>query len=143
MAGISAADLDMIIVGTISGDTPMPACAVHVQQKLGAGNVPELRHLRGLRGLPLWDLHRRPVHPRNGPGEYVLVIGVELLSRVLNWKDRTTCVLFGDGAGGGGAGARARRRGPRRRRGILSTRSTPTARWPRRWSSPGAAPASR
>src|SRR4051812_36859091 len=39
-AGLRAADLDMIIVGTISGDVPMPACAVYVQQKLGAGNVP-------------------------------------------------------------------------------------------------------
>src|SRR5277367_1865124 len=73
-AGLNVADLDMIIVGTISGDTPMPACAAC------AGFV---------YGLTIADQFIA-----TGKAGCVLVIGVELLSRLLNWEDRTTCVLF-------------------------------------------------
>ncbi|WP_437594048.1 beta-ketoacyl-ACP synthase III [Sorangium sp. So ce1000] len=97
-AGLSAADLDMIIVGTISGDMPMPSCAVYVQQKLGATDIPAFDISAACAGF-VYGLTIADQFIANGVARHVLVIGVELLSRILNWKDRTTCVLFGDGAG--------------------------------------------
>lgn len=98
MAGIPASKLSMIIVGTISPDTPMPACAVRVQQKLGAGHCPSFDLSAACAGF-LYGISIADQFIRSGQAGYVLVIGVELLSRILNWKDRSTCVLFGDGAG--------------------------------------------
>src|SRR5262245_32703963 len=97
-AGLNVADLDMIIVGTISGDTPMPACAVHVQQKLGADEIPAFDISAACAGF-VYGLTIADQFIATGAANCVLVIGVELLSRILNWQDRTTCVLFGDGAG--------------------------------------------
>ncbi len=97
-AGISADELDMIIVGTISGDMPMPACAAFVQQKLGAKTCPSFDLSAACAGF-LYGLTIGERFIRAGGVRYVLVIGVELLSRLLNWEDRKTCVLFGDGAG--------------------------------------------
>jgi 3-oxoacyl-[acyl-carrier-protein] synthase III len=97
-AGLTAADLDMIIVGTISGDSPMPACAVHVQQKLGASEIPAFDISAACAGF-LYGLTIADQFVTTGAARRVLVIGVELLSRLMNWTDRTTCVLFGDGAG--------------------------------------------
>ena len=97
-AGLNAADLDMIIVGTISGDSPMPACAAHVQQKIGAKHCPSFDLSAACAGF-VYGLSIADKFVRTGAAKYVLVVGVELLSRILNWEDRTTCVLFGDGAG--------------------------------------------
>ena len=97
-AGLNVADLDMIIVGTISPDTPMPACAVHVQQKLGADEIPAFDISAACAGF-VYGLTIADQFIGTGAARCVLVIGVELLSRILNWSDRTTCVLFGDGAG--------------------------------------------
>jgi 3-oxoacyl-[acyl-carrier-protein] synthase-3 len=97
-AGLNAADLDMIIVGTISGDTPMPACAVHVQQKIGAEEIPAFDISAACAGF-LYGVTIADQFIATGAANCVLVVGVELLSRILNWQDRTTCVLFGDGAG--------------------------------------------
>jgi 3-oxoacyl-[acyl-carrier-protein] synthase-3 len=116
MANLTAADLDMIIVGTISGDLPMPACAVFVQKKLGAGPIPSFDVSAACAGF-LYGLSIADQFIRTGMMKNVLVVGVELLSRILNWKDRTTCVLFGDGAGAVVLG-RAEGDG----RGVLSTR---------------------
>jgi 3-oxoacyl-[acyl-carrier-protein] synthase-3 len=114
-AGLNVADLDMIIVGTISGDTPMPACAVHVQHKLGADEIPAFDISAACAGF-VYGMTIADQFIGTGAARCVLVIGVELLSRILNWKDRTTCVLFGDGAG-------AVVLGPAKDdRGILSTR---------------------
>jgi 3-oxoacyl-[acyl-carrier-protein] synthase-3 len=121
MAGLKAEDLSMIIVGTISGDTPMPACAVHVQQKIGARNIPAFDISAACAGF-LFGLSIADQFLRTGQMEYVLVIGVELLSRVLNWNDRTTCVLFGDGAGAAIIGRRVPDANDEKPRGILSTR---------------------
>jgi 3-oxoacyl-[acyl-carrier-protein] synthase III len=115
-AGRRAADLDMIIVGTISGDSPMPACAVHVQQKLGAEGIPSFDISAACAGF-VYGITIADQFIATGAARYVLVIGVELLSRILNWEDRTTCVLFGDGAGAAVLGP-AEGDG----RGILSTR---------------------
>jgi 3-oxoacyl-[acyl-carrier-protein] synthase III len=115
-AGLNVADLDMIIVGTISGDSPMPACAVHVQQKLGAEQIPSFDISAACAGF-VYGLTIADQFIATGKAACVLVIGVELLSRLLNWGDRTTCVLFGDGAGAVVLGP-AKGDG----RGILSTR---------------------
>jgi 3-oxoacyl-[acyl-carrier-protein] synthase III len=115
-AGLNVADLDMIIVGTISGDTPMPACAVHVQQKLGADEIPSFDISAACAGF-VYGLTIADQFIANGTANCVLVIGVELLSRIMNWQDRTTCVLFGDGAGAVILGP-AKQDG----RGVLSTR---------------------
>jgi 3-oxoacyl-[acyl-carrier-protein] synthase-3 len=115
-AGLNVADLDMIIVGTISGDTPMPACAVHVQQKLGADEIPAFDISAACAGF-IYGITIADQFIATGKLGCVLVIGVELLSRLLNWKDRTTCVLFGDGAGAVVLGP-AKGDG----RGILSTK---------------------
>jgi 3-oxoacyl-[acyl-carrier-protein] synthase III len=115
-AGISAAELDMIIVGTISGDSPLPACAVHVQRKLGAEGIPSFDISAACAGF-VYGLTIADQFIATGAARHVLVIGVELLSRVLNWHDRTTCVLFGDGAGAVVVGP-ATGDG----RGVLSTR---------------------
>ncbi|MCC6903686.1 MAG: ketoacyl-ACP synthase III [Polyangiaceae bacterium] len=97
-AGLTPADLDMIIVGTISADMPLPACAAFVQQKLGCPGIPAFDVAAACAGF-VYAMSIGDQFIRSGAHRNVLVIGVELLSRVLNWKDRATCVLFGDGAG--------------------------------------------
>lgn len=97
-AGLRAADLDMIIVATISGDCPMPACAAFLQKKLGASQIPSFDVAAACAGF-LYGVSIGDQFVRTGALKRVLVVGVELLSRILNWQDRTTCVLFGDGAG--------------------------------------------
>jgi 3-oxoacyl-[acyl-carrier-protein] synthase-3 len=97
-AGLSATDLDMIVVGTISADMPLPACAAFVQQKLGCPGIPAFDVAAACAGF-VYALSIGDQFIRSGAHQRVLVIGVELLSRVLNWNDRATCVLFGDGAG--------------------------------------------
>jgi 3-oxoacyl-[acyl-carrier-protein] synthase-3 len=118
-AGLGASDLDMIIVGTITGDSPMPATAVRVQQKIGAENIPAFDISAACAGF-LYGLSIGDQFIRTGQMQRILVVGVELLSRVLNWSDRTTCVLFGDGAGAVVLGpARQEREAPS---GVISTK---------------------
>ena len=120
-AELKATDLDMILVGTVTPDMPMPATAVYVQQKLGAGACPAMDLSAACAGF-LFGLSIADQYIRSGAMKNILVIGVELLSRVVNWEDRTTCVLFGDGAGavilGRADGAVARGKP----RGLLSTK---------------------
>jgi 3-oxoacyl-[acyl-carrier-protein] synthase III len=97
-AGVQASDLDMIIVGTISPDHPMPACAAYLQRKLGVSQIPSFDVSAACAGF-LYGLSIADQFVRTGALKRVLVVGVEVLSRILNWKDRATCVLFGDGAG--------------------------------------------
>jgi 3-oxoacyl-[acyl-carrier-protein] synthase-3 len=115
-AGIGAQDLDMIIVGTVTGDLPMPACAAILQRKLGVTTIPAFDISAACAGF-IYGLSIADQFLRTGARKRVLVVGVELLSRVLNWKDRATCVLFGDGAG---AAVLAPADGDGR--GVLSTR---------------------
>lgn len=97
-AGLEPTDLDMIIVGTITPDMHLPACAAFLQAKLGVPLVPAFDVSAACAGF-LYALSIGDQFIRTGAHRHVLVVGVELLSRFLNWKDRTTCVLFGDGAG--------------------------------------------
>jgi 3-oxoacyl-[acyl-carrier-protein] synthase III len=118
-AGIAASDLDMIIVGTVTGDSPMPATAVHVQQKIGAQQIPAFDISAACAGF-IYGLSIGDQFIRTGQMQRILVVGVELLSRVLNWSDRTTCVLFGDGAGAAVLGPADPSDEPRR--GVISTK---------------------
>jgi 3-oxoacyl-[acyl-carrier-protein] synthase-3 len=98
-AGISATEIDLIIVATVTPDKQLPATAVFVQQKIGARNdCPAFDIAAACAGF-IYGLSIADKFVAAGAARHVLVIGVELLTRVLNWKDRTTCVLFGDGAG--------------------------------------------
>ena len=115
-AGLTASDLDLILVATVTPDMPMPATAVFVQHKLGGSNCPAMDLSAACAGF-IYGLSIADSFIRSGAARHVLVIGVELLSRVIDWKDRTTCVLFGDGAGAvvlgpaGGATAKGRPQG--------------------------------
>ncbi|MBX2812173.1 MAG: ketoacyl-ACP synthase III [Myxococcales bacterium] len=97
MAGIEAKDLDLIVVGTVTADMPMPACAAFVQHKIGA-TCPAFDLSAACAGS-IYALKVAEQFIRGGGAKNVLVVGVELLSRILDWHDRTTCVLFGDAAG--------------------------------------------
>ena len=124
-AGVSASELDMIIVGTVTPDMPMPATAAFVQQKLGAGPCPSFDLSAACAGF-VFGLSIADQFIGMGAMKRVLVVGVELLSRVIDWQDRTTCILFGDGAGavvlGPADNAQNGQHGtPRSPRGILST----------------------
>ena len=97
-AGLTPQDIDLIIVGTITPDMPFPSTACLVQKKLGLTNIPCFDMEAACSGfIYLLDVGRSMV----GSGNYrhVLIIGAEKMSSILDWEDRTTCVLFGDGAG--------------------------------------------
>jgi 3-oxoacyl-[acyl-carrier-protein] synthase III len=98
MAETDPADLDMIIVGTISPDMPMPSCAVFVQAKLGATRAFAFDLSAACAGS-LYGMAIADQFIRTGSARRVLVIGAELLSRLVDWEDRSSCVLFGDAAG--------------------------------------------
>jgi 3-oxoacyl-[acyl-carrier-protein] synthase-3 len=98
MAQTRPDDLEMIIVGTISPDMPMPSCAAFVQAKLGAKKAFAFDLSAACAGS-LYALAVADQFIRTGSLKRVLVIGVELLTRLIDWEDRNTCVLFGDAAG--------------------------------------------
>jgi 3-oxoacyl-[acyl-carrier-protein] synthase-3 len=98
MAATDPSDLDMIIVGTISPDMQMPSCAVLVQAKLGAAKAFAFDVSAACAGS-LYGLSIADKFIRTGEARRVLVIGAELLSRLVDWTDRNSCVLFGDAAG--------------------------------------------
>lgn len=98
MAAIDAAALDLIIVGTISPDMPMPSCAVLVQAKLGARRAFAFDLSAACAGS-LYGLAIADQFIRSGQVKRALVIGAEILSRLIDWNDRGSSVLFGDAAG--------------------------------------------
>jgi 3-oxoacyl-[acyl-carrier-protein] synthase-3 len=91
-------DIDLIITGTVTGDHPFPSTACIVQKKLGLKNVPAFDISAGCAGF-IYALDIAKNFVENGTVKNVLVIGVDILSKITNWNDRNTCVLFGDGAG--------------------------------------------
>jgi 3-oxoacyl-[acyl-carrier-protein] synthase III len=98
MARVKPEDLDMILVGTISGDMPFPATSCLVQRNLGATRAAASDVGAACVGF-LYALHLADGLIQSGKARNVLVIGGEILSRYVDWTDRNTCVLFGDGAG--------------------------------------------
>ena len=96
-AEIQAAEIDLIIVATISPDLPFPATSSLVQDKLGVKGAGSFDLLSGCTGW-VQALGTAAQFVRTGAYEHVLAIGAEALTRITNWTDRGTCVLFGDGA---------------------------------------------
>ncbi|MBN2195487.1 MAG: ketoacyl-ACP synthase III [Polyangiaceae bacterium] len=97
-ASLDARELDMIVMGTITPDRQLPACAAYLQQKLGVSGIPAFDISAACAGF-VYAMSIGDQFIRTGAARNVLVVGAELLSRVTNWMDRNTCVLFGDGAG--------------------------------------------
>lgn len=97
-AGIDPADLDLIIVATATPDMSFPATACLVQRNIGAVRAAAFDLSVGCTGF-LYALAAGAQFVQSGRYQKVLVIGADILSRIVNWKDRNTCVLFGDGAG--------------------------------------------
>jgi len=98
MAGISPETLDMIVVGTVTPDRQFPSTACMVQKELSAENATAFDLSAGCTGF-LYALSVADNAIRSGMCATALVVGVERLSTILNWQDRDTCVLLGDGAG--------------------------------------------
>ena len=97
-AGITADELDLIIVGTVTPDMPFPSTACFVQDKIGAVNAICFDLEAACSGF-LYSMEVARQFLSNGSYTTALVIGAEKLSGVTDWEDRATCVLFGDGAG--------------------------------------------
>ncbi len=97
-AGMAPGELDAIIVGTSTTDTMFPSTACWVQRKLGIQGMPAFDVSAGCTGF-LYGLELASSLIVSGSARRVGVVGGEVMSKVLNWKDRRTCVLFGDGAG--------------------------------------------
>jgi 3-oxoacyl-[acyl-carrier-protein] synthase III len=97
-AGLSAGELDMIVVGTITPDMQIPACAAFLQKKLGCKDIPSFDVSAACAGF-LYALSIADQFIRTGTMRNILVVGVETLTTITNFTDRGTCVLFGDGAG--------------------------------------------
>lgn len=96
-AGVAAAELDMILVATATPDSPVPAVSCLVQAGLGS-EAPAMDIGAGCSGF-LFALHTGACFVRSGSAGRVLVIGAETLTRVTDYSDRRSCILFGDGAG--------------------------------------------
>lgn len=97
-ASRKAEDIDLIIAATITGDMPFPSTACILQDKLGAKNAAAFDVNAACSGF-LYGLYIADGFIRSGMHKRILVIGTEVLSTITDWEDRTTCVLFGDGAG--------------------------------------------
>jgi 3-oxoacyl-[acyl-carrier-protein] synthase-3 len=113
-AGLGAEDIDLIILATVTGDMKFPATACFVQELIGAKNAAAFDISAACSGF-IYALQVADGLMRSQPYRHALVIGGEILTSMVDWEDRNTCVLFGDGAG-------AVVLGPSRDdRGILST----------------------
>ena len=97
-AGITAEEVDLILVATITPDMLFPSTACLVQQKIGARRVPSMDIEAACSGF-IYALEIGRQFIGSGTCNTVLVIGAEKLSSIIDWTDRNTCVLFGDGAG--------------------------------------------
>lgn len=98
MAGVKAEDLDAILIGTITPDFPFPSTACLVQGRLGNKRAFALDLSAACAGS-LYAMSFADKLISSGSAKYVMAIGVETLSRITDWSDRNSCVLFGDGAG--------------------------------------------
>jgi 3-oxoacyl-[acyl-carrier-protein] synthase-3 len=98
MAGVRGEDIDLVVVGTITGDFPWPATACLVQKNLGATGAAAFDVSAACSGF-VYALDAAVRRIETGVSKKALVIGAEILSRAIDWEDRNTCILFGDGAG--------------------------------------------
>lgn len=97
-AGVDAKEIDLIIVGTITGDYVTPSTACEVQAQLGADKAVAFDVNAACSGF-MFGLHTAHMYLQSGIYKTALIIGAETLSKIMDWNDRSTCVLFGDGAG--------------------------------------------
>ncbi len=97
-AGVSPQELDVIIVGTITPDFIFPSTGCVLQSRLGAKKAYAFDIMAGCSGF-LYTLHVAEGIIKSGGAEKILAIGVDVLSKVTDFEDRSTCILFGDGAG--------------------------------------------
>ncbi|WP_297521264.1 beta-ketoacyl-ACP synthase III [uncultured Clostridium sp.] len=98
MANINSEDIDYIIVATITPDNYTPSTASMVQDKIGARNASAIDINAACTGF-MYAMEIANCLIKNGSYKNILIIGAETLSKILDWNDRATCVLFGDGAG--------------------------------------------
>jgi 3-oxoacyl-[acyl-carrier-protein] synthase-3 len=98
MASLTAEELDLIIVATVTPDQPIPSTACFVQQMIGAKKAAAFDMAAGCSGF-IYAVTVGDSFIRNGLARHVLVVGGEILSKQVDWRDRATCVLFADGAG--------------------------------------------
>ncbi len=97
-AGVGADEIDLIIVATATPDMQFPATATIVQHKLGIAGCPAFDVQAVCAGF-MYALNTANAYIKSGMATKALVIGAEIFSRIMDWSDRGTCVLFGDGAG--------------------------------------------
>ncbi len=98
-AGISSKEIDLIIAGTVTPEMLFPATACFIQSHIGANRgIPAFDVSAACSGF-LYALDIADKYIRTGMSKKALVIGVDIFSNIIDWKDRNTCVLFGDGAG--------------------------------------------
>ncbi len=116
-AGLPASEIDLVIVATITPDYPMPSTACVVQSKLGIKSSAACFDVNAACSGFIYALDTACAMISSGRYKKALVIGAEKLSSVVNWKDRGTCLLFGDGAGAAVVGA-----GHQSGTGLLGTR---------------------
>lgn len=98
-AGLKPEDIDLLIIGTLTPDMMFPSTAAIVQYKLGLRGIPSMDIDAACTGFLYIMEVARALMSSNPLYQNALIIGAEKLSSILNWEDRTTCVLFGDGAG--------------------------------------------
>ena len=98
MAGLGPEDIDLIVLGTITPDTNCPAASNWLQAKLKAPQAVNFDVTAACSGY-IYSMHIASQFIHAGSVKNALVVGAEVMSRVVNWKDRTTCILWGDGAG--------------------------------------------
>lgn len=113
-AHLKAKDIDLIVVATVTPDMPFPSTACILQDRLGAKNAAAFDVNAACSGF-IYGLHIADGFIKAGLHERILLVGAEVLSKVTDWQDRTTCILFGDGAGAVIIEA------TREKRGIFST----------------------
>ncbi|MDN7241489.1 beta-ketoacyl-ACP synthase III [Planococcus sp. N028] len=97
-AGINPAEIGLILVATVTGDQPFPSMACMIQQEIGAVNAAAMDVSAACAGF-MYGVVTGKQFIESDVYKYVLVVGVEKLSKITNWEDRNTAVLFGDGAG--------------------------------------------
>ncbi len=97
-AGMKAEDIELLIVGTLSPDHVTPSCACEVQSMIGAVNAVAFDINAACSGF-MYAMNTAYAYIHSGIYKNALIIGAETLSKIMDWNDRSTCVLFGDGAG--------------------------------------------
>ena len=131
-AGVGAGELDMIIAATLTADDPLPNLSSSLQRVLGADRAVCFDLSAACSGF-IFALTTAQMYIQSGLAEKVLVLGGEILSKIMDWTDRSTCILFGDGAGAAVAGVDEDGRGilaadlgsDGKRGGVLSLKGRP------------------